>query len=85
MRSLLQNEGDKEKKGGVGCLIISKVDPSTVKVNIYAIYKQTECFFKIFYGMSATDFERLINLVGPRIERKNTTFRKCIPVKERVK
>lgn len=34
--------------------------------------------------MSSTDFEHLINLVGPRIGRRSTSFRKAIPVKERL-
>lgn len=35
-----------------------------------------EMCLKKFCRMTSTDFQTLINLVGPRIERKNTIFRK---------
>jgi len=34
--------------------------------------------------MSSEDFETLINMVGPKIHKKDTCFRKAIPVKERL-
>lgn len=40
--------------------------------------------FKTFCRMSLSDFDALINLVGPRIAKKDTTFRKCIPAAERL-
>lgn len=40
--------------------------------------------FKTFCRMSASDFEYLINLVGPKISKADSTFRKAIPVTERL-
>ncbi|CAI6352169.1 unnamed protein product [Macrosiphum euphorbiae] len=34
--------------------------------------------------MSSQDFETLINMVGPKIQKSDTRFRKAIPVKERL-
>jgi hypothetical protein len=34
--------------------------------------------------MSPTEFEFLINLIGEQTSRKDTTFRKAIPVQERL-
>nr|CAH7734679.1 unnamed protein product [Callosobruchus chinensis] len=34
--------------------------------------------------MSSEDFEILINLIGPKLEKKNTRFREAIPIKERL-
>jgi hypothetical protein len=40
--------------------------------------------YKNFTRMSLTEFEFLINLTGEQISRKDTTFRKAIPVPERL-
>ena len=40
--------------------------------------------FRTFCRMSYSDFDALINLVGPRISKKDTSFRKAIPVAERL-
>jgi hypothetical protein len=40
--------------------------------------------FRTFCRMSYSDFDELINLVGPRISKKATSFRKAIPVTERL-
>nr|CAH7734677.1 unnamed protein product [Callosobruchus chinensis] len=40
--------------------------------------------FKNFVHMSSEDFEILINLIGPKLEKKNTRFREAIPIKERL-
>jgi hypothetical protein len=40
--------------------------------------------FRTFCRMSYSDFDALINLVGPRINKKDTSFRKAIPVAERL-
>lgn len=40
--------------------------------------------FKNFCRMSSEDFQRLIELLGPKIQKKDTNFRECIPVKERL-
>ncbi|KAK9746409.1 hypothetical protein QE152_g6162 [Popillia japonica] len=37
-----------------------------------------------FTRMSAEDFEKLICLVGRRIAKRDTKFRKCIPVQDRL-
>nr|CAH7742994.1 unnamed protein product [Callosobruchus chinensis] len=34
--------------------------------------------------MSSENFEILINLIGPKVEEKNTRFREAIPIKERL-
>nr|CAH7754250.1 unnamed protein product [Callosobruchus chinensis] len=34
--------------------------------------------------MSSEDFEILINLIAPKVVRKNTRFREAIPFKERL-
>ncbi|KAJ8939441.1 hypothetical protein NQ318_010625 [Aromia moschata] len=34
--------------------------------------------------MSATDFEYLLNKIGPEISKMDTNMRKCIPVQERL-
>lgn len=40
--------------------------------------------FKIFCRMSVTDFEYLLNLVGPKIAKRNTNYRDAIPLHERL-
>ena len=40
--------------------------------------------FRIFCRMSYSDFDALISLIGPRITKKDTSFRKAIPVAERL-
>jgi hypothetical protein len=40
--------------------------------------------FRTFCRMSYSDFDALINLVGPRISKEDTSFRKAIPVAERL-
>jgi hypothetical protein len=40
--------------------------------------------YKNFTRMSPTDIEYLINLVGPKIAKKDTTFREAISVQERL-
>nr|CAH7754691.1 unnamed protein product [Callosobruchus chinensis] len=39
---------------------------------------------KNFTRMTAEDFERLIILVGPKISKMDTKFRKAIPVQDRL-
>lgn len=36
-----------------------------------------------FCRMTSSDFEYLLNKIGPVISRNNTNMRKCIPVQER--
>lgn len=40
--------------------------------------------YKNFLRMSSEDFEFLINLVGPKIQKNDTHFRRAITVKERL-
>jgi len=40
--------------------------------------------YKNFLRMSSEDFEFLINLVGPKIQKNDTHFRRAIPVNERL-
>jgi hypothetical protein len=40
--------------------------------------------YKNFTQLNPTDFEYLINLVGPRIRKSNTTFREAISVQDRL-
>jgi hypothetical protein len=40
--------------------------------------------YKNFTRLNPTDFEYLINLVGPRIRKSNTTFREEISVQDRL-
>lgn len=40
--------------------------------------------FRNFLRMSCTEFEHLLNLIGPKIAKKNTTFRNAISIKERL-
>ncbi|XP_060867768.1 uncharacterized protein LOC132943020 [Metopolophium dirhodum] len=40
--------------------------------------------YRNFIRMSSIDFEYLINLIGEKISKKDTNFRKAIPVKERL-
>lgn len=40
--------------------------------------------FKNFCRLSSTDFEFIVSLIGPKIMKKNTNFRECIPVNERL-
>ncbi|PNF21466.1 hypothetical protein B7P43_G13525 [Cryptotermes secundus] len=40
--------------------------------------------YKNFTRLNPTDFEYLINLVGPRIRKRNTKFREAISVQDRL-
>lgn len=40
--------------------------------------------YKNFCRMSSVDFEILINLLGPKISKRNTNYRQSIPVNERL-
>ncbi|CAG9792732.1 unnamed protein product [Diatraea saccharalis] len=40
--------------------------------------------FKNFTRMASTDFEYLLNLIGPQIQTRDTKFRKAIPVQEKL-
>ncbi|KAL4149795.1 hypothetical protein QTP88_003659 [Uroleucon formosanum] len=40
--------------------------------------------FRNFFRMTSNDFETLLSLIGPRIIKMNNTFRKAIPVNERL-
>uniref|UniRef100_A0A1B6KX11 Transposase Helix-turn-helix domain-containing protein n=1 Tax=Graphocephala atropunctata TaxID=36148 RepID=A0A1B6KX11_9HEMI len=40
--------------------------------------------FKNFLRMTSEDFEYIIGMIGHKIERKNTTFRDAIPVREKL-
>ena len=40
--------------------------------------------YKNFTGMSPSEFEFLINLIGEKISKKGTAFRKAISVQERL-
>jgi len=40
--------------------------------------------YRNFVRMSSIDFEFLINLIGPKISKQDTNFRKAIPVQERL-
>ncbi|XP_030760537.1 protein ALP1-like [Sitophilus oryzae] len=40
--------------------------------------------FKNFCRMSSSDFEHLINLIGPKIQKSDTRFRDAVPVVERL-
>lgn len=40
--------------------------------------------YRNFIRMSSTDFEYLLNLIGPKIVKQDTTFRKAISIKERL-
>jgi hypothetical protein len=47
-------------------------------------FQEINGFDKNFTRMSPTDFEYLINLVGPKIARKDTRWRKAISIQERL-
>ncbi|PNF14258.1 hypothetical protein B7P43_G12207 [Cryptotermes secundus] len=40
--------------------------------------------YKNFTRMHPSDFELLINLIGPKIFKEDTVFRKAIPVQQRL-
>ncbi|KAG5891835.1 hypothetical protein JTB14_035857 [Gonioctena quinquepunctata] len=40
--------------------------------------------FKTFCRMSPSDFDTILNLVVPKIAKKDTTFRKSIPMAQRL-
>ncbi len=47
-------------------------------------FQSVSGIYKNFTRMSPTDFDFLLNLIGPRIERKNTKFREAISIQERL-
>lgn len=68
IKHLYQN---KDQLGGMKLLNLLSSDESTGH-------------FKNFLRMSASDFEVLINKIGPKIAKMDTKLRKAIPVKERL-
>jgi hypothetical protein len=40
--------------------------------------------FKNFCRLSSSDFELILNLIGPKIQKQNTNYRLAIPIKERL-
>lgn len=40
--------------------------------------------FRNFFRLTSSDFEVLLNLIGPLINKRDTSFRKAIPVHERL-
>lgn len=39
--------------------------------------------FRNFFRMSSSEFENLLNLIGPKISKRDTNWRKAIPINER--
>jgi hypothetical protein len=40
--------------------------------------------FKNFCRLSSSDFELILNRIGPKIQKQNTNYRLAIPIKERL-
>ena len=52
-------------------------------IDLLAGELRTDGSFTIFLRMTSLDFEYLVLRIGGTIEKKNTSFRDAIPVKER--
>nr|CAH7733006.1 unnamed protein product [Callosobruchus chinensis] len=76
----------KGKKGGGGSHKCTRIDIRYSAFTLLSDLRLEESTgqFKNFVHTSSEDFELLINLIGPKVEKKNTRFREAIPIKERL-
>lgn len=78
-----EKKARKAKKYWIKHLYQQRNEDGSHLLNILALDESTG-HFKNFMRMSPQDFEILINLIGPIIQKKDTKLRKAVTVKERL-
>jgi hypothetical protein len=86
MHSLVKNKKRKQRRWWQTQLYkyISRSVYSGRELLLDLKFQEISGLYKNFTRMSPTDFEYLINLVGPKIARKDTRWRRAISIQERL-
>jgi hypothetical protein len=84
MHSLVKNKKRKQRRWWQTQLYTSRSVYSGRQLLLDLKFQEISGLYKNFTRMSPTNFEYLINLVGPKIARKDTRWGRAISIQERL-